>query len=244
MKQTILILGATSDIARAIAHRYAREGFDILLAGRQTKPLESDASDLNIRYGVSVKTLEFDAENYLSHENFCKDLPVLPEIVFCVFGYLGDQKAAETNWEMAHRITSVNYTGAVSVLSHLANIMESKGSGTIVGISSVAGDRGRASNYFYGSAKAGFSSFLSGLRNRLAKKGVHVLTVKPGYVNTAMTAGMTLPGPLTSQPEAVAQAIFVAVKKKKNILYVSGVWRIIMLIIMHIPEFVFKKMSL
>lgn len=244
MKQTILILGATSDIARAIAHRYAREGFDILLAGRQAERLESDASDLNIRYGVTVKTLEFDAENYLSHENFCNNLPTLPEIVFCVFGFLGDQKAAETNWEMAHHITSVNYTGAVSVLSHLANLMEAKGSGTVVGISSVAGDRGRASNYFYGSAKAGFSAFLSGLRNRLAKKGVHVLTAKPGYVNTAMTAGMNLPGPLTSEPEAVANALFSAVKKKKNVVYISGVWRLIMLIIRNIPEFVFKKLKL
>ncbi|MEZ4829690.1 MAG: SDR family oxidoreductase [Bacteroidia bacterium] len=244
MKQNILILGATSDIARAIAHRYAREGAVIFLAARDAQKVEADAADIRIRYQVAVTTLPFDAEDFDSHADFCTRLPAIPDVVFCVFGYLGDQKTAEKDAVMALRIANVNYTGAVSVLSLIANMLEEKGSGTIVGISSVAGERGRASNYFYGSAKAGFTAFLSGLRNRLSHKGIHVLTVKPGYVNTAMTAGMQLPGPLTSQPDAVAQAVYTAVKKKKNVIYVSGVWRIIMLIIRNIPEFIFKKLKL
>ncbi|MDX2247388.1 MAG: SDR family oxidoreductase [Bacteroidia bacterium] len=244
MKQTILILGATSDIARAIAHRYAREGSAIQLAARDSGRLEKETADLNIRYGTEVTTWEFDAEAYETHGSFCEKLPVLPDVVFCVFGFMSDQKVAEKDFDAAHRMLRINYTGAVSILSHLANLMETRGSGTIVGISSVAGDRGRASNYFYGSAKAGFTAFLSGLRNRLAAKGVQVITAKPGYVNTAMTAGMNLPGPLTSEPEAVANALFSAVKKKKNVVYISGVWRLIMLIIRNIPEFVFKKLKL
>ncbi|MCL4128207.1 UNVERIFIED_CONTAM: hypothetical protein GTU68_062310 [Idotea baltica] len=122
--------------------------------------------------------------------------------------------------------------------------MENRKEGTIVGISSVAGERGRASNYLYGSAKAGFTSFLSGLRNRLAGKGVHVLTVKPGFVDTAMTEGLDLPGPLTAQPQQVARAVFKAVGKKKNTLYTLWMWRYVMLIIRNIPEAIFKKLSL
>ena len=244
MSQTVLILGAHSDIARAIARQYARQGYRLQLAARNPKRLEGDITDLKIRYDAEAQAYEFDALAYHDHNTFYEQLHPKPEIAICVFGYLGKQEDAEQNWEEAGKMLETNFLGAASILHHVAADMEQKKEGTIVGISSVAGDRGRASNYYYGSAKAGFSAYLSGLRNRLSSSGVHVLTVKPGYVRTAMTEGMSLPGPLTANPDQVAREIVAAVRKKKNVLYTKGIWRWIMLLIRHIPEFIFKKMSL
>lgn len=244
MNPYICILGANSDIARALAHEYAQKGYSIYLAARDVSRLAADVQDLNIRYSATAQALEFDATKYDSHAAFYAGLSPQPEIVICVFGYLGEQEEAQESWEEAHRILATNFTGAVSILNHAANAMEKRGSGKLVGISSVAGDRGRASNYLYGSAKAGFSAYLSGLRNRLAKKGVHVLTVKPGFVDTAMTEGLDLPPLLTAKPEQVARDIFRATKRNKNVLYTKWMWRYVMLIIRNIPEFVFKRLSL
>ena len=241
MAESVLILGAKSDIARAIAHQFAAKGYNLILAARNSERLQSDVSDLQIRYGRDAKILEFDALDYDSHESFYQAISPKPDVVFCVFGLLGDQAKAEHDWAHAQEIINVNYQGALSILHHVANDMEERKKGIIVGISSVAGERGRASNYFYGSAKAGFTAFLSGLRNRLAKKGVHVLTVKPGFVDTAMTEGMNTPAPLTAKPEAVAKAVYKAVRSKRNVLYTKGTWRHIMLIIRNIPEFIFQK---
>ena len=146
--------------------------------------------------------------------------------------------------DLRNKVLRTNYEGPINILSDFANIYEDQGNGTIVGISSVAGERGRSSNYIYGSAKAGFTAFLSGLRNRLTKKNVHVLTVIPGTVHTKMTFGLKLPKFFTSSPDQVAEDIYVAVKKKKNIIYTMGIWRLIMFIIKCIPEEIFKKKSL
>jgi short-subunit dehydrogenase len=155
-----------------------------------------------------------------------------------------DQKEAEKDWNLAYQMFSVNYVGAASILEIAAADMEKQGKGTIIGISSVAGDRGRGSNYLYGSAKAGFTAYLSGLRNRLFSSGVHVLTVKPGFVYTAMTAHLPLPKPLTAQPHQVAKDIFRAAQKQKNVIYTLWMWRYVMMIIRNIPEFIFKKLKL
>ncbi len=138
----------------------------------------------------------------------CSNCPKLPDVAVCVVGLLGEQRENETDLDAAVRVMRTNYEGPATILSVIANLFEARGSGTIVGVSSVAGDRGRATNYVYGSAKAGFTAFLSGLRNRLAKKGVHVVTVKPGFVATRMTEGMKLPPALTATPEAVADQVF------------------------------------
>lgn len=240
----VLILGAKSDIARALAHEYAKNGYNLYLAARDTTALESDAKDIAIRYQVEVKTLAFDALAFDSHKGFYAALSPKPEIVICVFGLMFEQKDAEQNWDLAKQTMEVNYVGAVSILEQAAADMEARKSGTIIGISSVAGDRGRASNYLYGSAKAGFTAYLSGLRNRLAKNNVHVLTVKPGFVRTAMTAHLPLPAPVTAQPNQVAKSVFRAAKNKKNVLYTLWMWKWIMLIIRNIPEFIFKKLKL
>jgi short-subunit dehydrogenase len=157
---------------------------------------------------------------------------------------LGVQTLSQTHPEFAETVMRTNYLGPALLLDRLAALMEERGSGTIIGISSVAGNRGRASNYCYGSAKAGFTAYLSGLRNRLAKKGVHVITVKPGFVHTRMTEGMKLPALLTAEPEEVATRVLKADAHRCNTVYVRPVWRLIMLVIAHLPEFIFKRLSL
>jgi len=164
--------------------------------------------------------------------------------VLCVFGYLGDNVKGMKDFKEAERIIDVNYKGAVSILNIVANDFMAKKSGWIAAISSVAGDRGRQSNFLYGSAKAGLTAYLSGLRNLASKHGVQVLTIKPGFVNTKMTRGMDLPKKLMAEPEDVAESIYKAWKKKKDVLYTKWIWRYIMLIIIHIPERIFKKLSL
>jgi len=242
--RTTLILGAGSDMAKAIAHRFARAGDQLLLAARRPDELSENAKDLQIRYQTNVHILEFDALDYESHKSFYASLPERPDVTVCVFGYLGDQEKARHEFEEASRILHTNFTGAVSILNIIADDYEKHGEGSMIGISSVAGDRGRQSNYIYGSAKAGFSAYLSGLRNRLSKSGVQVLTVKPGFVATSMTEGLDLPGAITATPEEAAEDIFKAFEKQCNVLYTMWMWRYIMCGIRSIPEFVFKKLSL
>src|SRR6202012_2979088 len=187
---SVLLLGAGSDMATALARKFASTGHEVLLAARNAHRLEPLRSDLAIRYGVTATLLEFDARAFDRHASFWSDLPVKPDITICIFGYLGDETVAEADWKECLNILEVNYVGAVSILNIVANDYIGRKKGTIVGISSVAGERGRQSNYLYGSAKAGFTAYLSGLRNRLFHKGLHVLSVQPGFVYTRMTEGM------------------------------------------------------
>jgi decaprenylphospho-beta-D-erythro-pentofuranosid-2-ulose 2-reductase len=241
---TILLLGATSDMAIAIARKFASAGHSIQLAARNAERLRPLQTDLAIRYDVPCTLHEFDAENPAGHAAFFSSLPTRPDITITIFGYLGDQLKAESDWQECQRILQVNYIGAVSILNIIANEYAGLGAGTIAGISSVAGERGRQSNYFYGSAKAGFTAYLSGLRNRLFHKKVHVLTVQPGFVYTKMTENMPLPKLLTATPQQVAGSVFNAIEKKKNVVYIKWFWRWIMLIIKSIPESIFKKLKL
>jgi decaprenylphospho-beta-D-erythro-pentofuranosid-2-ulose 2-reductase len=242
--RSILILGATSDIAAGIAARFARENFTLLLAGRDTDHLDRILRDVAVRENGDGKVVHFDALDFASHKAFYQALDPPPDVCACVFGYLGDQSEAESNWTESSHIIDVNYKGAVSILNIVAEDFAKKGAGSIIGISSVAGDRGRQSNFIYGSAKAAFTAYLSGLRNKLFTKGVHVATVKPGFVDTRMTEDLDLPGPLTATPEQVAEAAFQAIEKKRDVVYVLPAWRIIMTIITVLPEFVFKRLKL
>ncbi len=240
----VLILAARSDIARAVAHRFAKAGYDIQLAARQVAGLAADQADLGLRYNVNVTVHEFDALDTASHGAFLYSLPILPDVAVCAVGNIGTQSENEQDVQAAALVLRSNFEGPASVMAELANRFEARGSGVLVGISSVAGERGRATNYVYGSAKAGFTAFLSGLRNRLAKRGVHVLTVLPGFVATRMTEGMDLPAKLTASPAEVAEAVFRAVLRKRDVVYVKSVWWLIMLIIRSIPERIFKRLSL
>jgi len=242
---SILIIGAKSDIAVAVAREYASHGYDIYLAGRGVDDLNLIANDLELRnQGIKAKGVELDILDFDSHKSFYENLPSKIDGVISAVGYLGDQIKAQNDFNEAKKIIDTNYTGVVSILNIIANDFIKRKSGFIVGISSVAGDRGRASNYIYGSAKAALSAYLSGLRNRAYKSSVHVMSVLPGFVDTKMTAGMDLPEKLTAKPEAVAKDIYNSQQKKKNIIYTKSIWRVVMGIIKMIPEWQFKKMSI
>jgi len=242
--KNVLILGATSDMAQAIGRKYATAGYSLTLAARNAEMLEAVAGDLAVRSGADIQSVPFDALDFSGHQNFYDTLENKPDIVMACFGYMGDQDEARVSLDEVRKTIDINFTGMVSILNIAAADFEQQGEGSIVAISSVAGDRGRQSNYIYGSAKAGLTAYLSGLRNRLAKKGVHVMTVKPGFARTKMTENLDLPGVLTASPEQIADAIYKGLEKKRNTVYVLWMWRCIMLIIRHIPEFIYKKMSL
>jgi short-subunit dehydrogenase len=241
---TILILGATSDIGRAVARQFAHKQFNIHLAARDPLKLSAFQTDLNIRFNIRCLTHSFDAVDFTSHKLFYHTLDPKPDIAICVFGYMNENELVINDPDETLRTINTNYTGAVSILNIIAADYALQKKGCIVGISSVAGERGRQSNYIYGSAKAGFTAYLSGLRNKLYDKGVHVVTVLPGFVHTKMTEHLNLPELLTVQPEDVARSIYIAVKKKKNIIYVKWFWKWIMCIIKLIPESIFKRKKL
>lgn len=240
----ILIVGAKSDIAKAVARTYAEAGHNLYLAARQSSELNEFASDVAIKTQKEVQCLDLDILDYGSHRTFYDNLPEKPSGIITAVGYLGDQEKSQGDFEEAKIIIDTNYTGLVGFINIVANDFEARKSGFIVGISSVAGDRGRKSNYTYGSAKAAFTAYLSGLRNRLHEANVQVLTVKPGFVATQMTEGLDLPTKLTAQPEEVAKDIYKAQLKGKNVVYTKWMWKWIMFIIKSIPEWQFKKMSI
>lgn len=243
MPNTLLVLGATSDIGIATARRFAEAGYNVILAARDPNAVAANCKDLAIRHNVEATTARFDAEDTASHAEFYRSLAVEPDVVLYAAGVLGG-KPDDADTDDIRRIMDVNLTGAASILNIAAAAMERRGSGTIIGISSVAGDRGRASNYLYGAAKAGFTAFLAGLRHRLTGKSVHVVTVKPGFVATKMTDGMDLPKPLTADTKGLANAIFKASERKKRTIYYLPAWRLIMWVIREVPEFIFVKTKL
>lgn len=239
-----LVLGARSGIAWAVTRLFAREGFAIYLAGRDMAELEKDAADLGLRFEIPVRAVAFDALDYDGHRGLYEGLEPRPDGVLCAVGYLGDQQKARRDAGEARRVLETNFNGCVSILDIVADDFETRGYGFIIGLSSVAGDRGRAGNLLYGSAKAGFSAYLSGLRNRLSPTGARVLTVKPGFVKTAMTEGLELPGFLSATPEQAALDIFRAWRKNKDVVYTRWFWKWIMKIIVSIPERIFKRLRL
>ncbi len=243
MKQA-LILGGNSDMGRAIASKFARNGWSIVLAGRNKEYLDRIASDIRIRTDQDVRVSYFDAIDFRSHKLFYQNISPPPELCVCAFGYLGSQDVAQLEWNETERIIDVNFKGTVSILNIVAEDFAQRKKGVIIGISSVAGDRGRQGNYIYGSAKAGLTAYLSGLRNSLYRKGVHVITVKPGFVKTKMTQHLNLPPLLTTEPENVAKAVYTAYLKKQHVVYILKVWKYIMKAIGLIPEWLFKKTRL
>ncbi len=240
----LLIIGAKSDIAVSVAKAYAAEGYNLYLAAKNSASMKEFASDLQIRYDRKVSIFELDVLDTDTHQSFYDKLNPAPDGVLLAAGYLGDHELACKDFEETARILDTNYRGCVSMLNIIANDFEKRKAGFIAVISSVAGDRGRQSNYYYGSAKAALSAYLSGLRNRLTEAGVQVITIKPGFVRTRMTEGMDLPPLLTAQPDEVAGDILSAQKKGKDIIYSKWLWRYIMFVIRIIPERIFKKLKL
>lgn len=245
MSQIWVILGASSAMARALSRELAADGAQLLLAGRDMADLERGAADCQQRGADLAEAIKFDARNPASYQSIYERVSDLNgSLNVAVFvGSMPEQSAIDTDPKLIAPTVTDSFTGPAEFLQGFVPLMEERGNGTVVGVSSVAGDRGRIGNYVYGAAKAGFATYLAGLRNRLTQAGGHVVTVKPGFVDTNMTWG--LPGMfLVASPENVAQDILKAVKKRKNTIYTPFFWRYIMLIIRHIPEAIFKKMSI
>lgn len=236
----VLILGARSDIGRALAKRYAANGSEVILAARGD--MSADASDLALRTGAKVSSVSFDVTDGKA-DAFFESLRPVPGTVIMVVGLLGNQAEATSNDTMAGMVMETNYNGPSRYLLAAARHMAGVPDACIIGISSVAGDRGRASNFVYGSAKAGFTALLSGLRASNVATGIHVMTVKPGFVKTRMTAGMKLPSLLTTTPEKVAEVIIKAQSKNLDVVYISYIWNFIMKLIKILPEFFFKRLK-
>jgi short-subunit dehydrogenase len=240
----LLILGANSDVARETARVFAKNGWNIYLASRDLQQLEGETTHMKIAFGVETKSVYFDALAFDTHKTFYDALNPKPNGVLLAFGLLGNQADQQANFLSAKEAIDANYLGAVSMLEIVASDFELRKSGFIVAISSVAGDRGRKSNYIYGSSKAALSAYLSGLRHRLFAYNVNVLAVKPGFIKTKMTEHIPLPEKLTATANEVAVAIWRGVKKRKSVIYVKPIWKLIMFIVVHLPEPIFKRTKL
>jgi decaprenylphospho-beta-D-erythro-pentofuranosid-2-ulose 2-reductase len=244
--QKVLIIGAASAIAEATARIYASRGAKLFLVARNAQKLKDLAADLKVRGAADVATETLDVNHTAQHplvlDQAWAFLHTI-DVVLLAHGTLPSQPACEASVETALAEFATNATSTLALLTPIANRMEAQHQGTIAVISSVAGDRGRASNYLYGSAKAAVSSFLSGLRQRLEKQGVNVLTIKPGFVDTPMTRDFKK-GALWAKPQSIAQGIVRAIDRHKAVVYLPWFWSIIMLIIKHIPEFLFKRIKL
>jgi decaprenylphospho-beta-D-erythro-pentofuranosid-2-ulose 2-reductase len=244
----IVFFGATSAIATACARRWAGEGAAFVLFARDPEKLGQVAADLRARGAAKTEPHPFSATDYSAHteliELAANSLGGEIDIALIAYGTLPDQKACEQNSALAAQAIAVNATSVIALTTAIANRMEKQGAGTLAVISSVAGDRGRASNYVYGSAKAAVSTFCDGLRARVAKFGVHVVTIKPGFVATPMTKGLPLPAALTATPDQVAADIVKAVARRKATLYTPRFWSLIMFVIRALPEPIFKRLNL
>jgi short-subunit dehydrogenase len=243
----ILIIGATSAIAEAAARIFAARGDALFLVARNAEHLRAVVADLNIRGAARADSATLDVTDFAAHEAVIekaeRDLGGI-DIALIAHGTLTDQARCEQSVDVMRREFDVNALSTLALLTALANRMEARHGGTLAVISSVAGDRGRQSNYVYGAAKAAVSAFLGGLRQRLAKSGVTVLTIKPGFVDTPMTAGIANKGALWAQPDGIAAGIVQAIDRRRNIVYLPWFWRWIMLIIRQIPEALFKRLKL
>lgn len=241
----MIVLGSTSEVAQAFVEKALQEGEKyerIYLFTSNKEATERFAKHIDVKFLQQSEIIELDLTKEINYFDFDH---VNSNVLFCATGYLGEStEDGLYDNKNTERIIDINYSKLVPVMNYFAQKFESKRSGTIIGLSSVAGDRGRQSNFIYGSAKAAFTAYLSGLRNYLFERKVHVLTVKPGFMATKMTEGLPLNPKLTATPKQAAECIYKAFKKQKNVAYVLPIWGVIMMIIRNIPEFIFKKLKL
>jgi decaprenylphospho-beta-D-erythro-pentofuranosid-2-ulose 2-reductase len=242
----ILVLGATSGIAEATCRIWATQGASLFLVARNAEKLEAVAADLRTRGASYVGTAIADLDDTDKHPallaHAVNSLTGM-DVAYLAHGILGDQEDAQEDFNVAAQILYTNLIAPISLLTWLANFCVQRHAGTLAVLSSVAGDRGRKSNYVYGSSKAGLSAFVAGLRNRVDREGVTVLTIKPGPTRTAMTAAMPKSEKF-ADADSVAESIVKAIDKRRDVLYVPFQWQPIMFIIRNIPERIFKKLNL
>jgi len=242
----ILIIGATSAIAEATARRFAHNGDRLYLVARNQERLVAMAGDLQTRGAAQVETMVLDANDTTKHADLIRQAETTMgglDTILVAHGTLSDQKACEASFDETLKELQTNCLSVISLLTHVANRFEEQKRGTIVVISSVAGDRGRQSNYVYGTAKAAVTTFLQGLRNRLYRSGVAVITIKPGFVDTPMTTSFRK-GALWASADQIGDGIYRAIQRKMDVVYLPWFWKFIMVVIRLIPENFFKKMNL
>ncbi|MGC2162386.1 MAG: SDR family oxidoreductase [Silvibacterium sp.] len=241
----VLALGATSAIGEATLRLLAERGARFYLVARSQEKLDAVSADLRTRGATGVATHVMDLDDTAAHPAMlaaaAHSLGTI-ELALLAHGVLGDQKEAEASYPAAEAVLRTNFLSAVSLITWLANYFESMGQGTLAVISSVAGDRGRKSNYVYGASKGALNIFLDGVRNRIDRAGVQVLTIKPGFVATPMTAHLAQ-GPLFARPSQVAQGIVRAIEKRRDVVYLPAFWAVILLILRMIPRKIFKKLN-
>ena len=240
MNPSVLILGAKGDIAKEIAKVYASNGYDLILSGRKILELEEFARDLR-RFSVVVELKELDITHLNTFPDFISKLKNFPKGIIIGTGFNPTNYEACSNQDKFMEVINVNYIGPVAFINSIKDKMKQ---GFIIGISSVAGERGRKKNFIYGSAKSGFSTYLSGLRQELYSDSVNIITVHPGFVKTKMTKNIKTISFLTTTPDKVALDIFKGQQAKKDIIYTKFYWKYIMIIIKLIPESIFKKLDL
>lgn len=243
----ILIVGAVSAIAMACARQWAAQGSEFFLVARNQEKLQQTAADLLARGASGVTVHLMDATDLEKHSTMlesCTDALHQIDIVLIAHGTLPDQKACESDVDLTLREFANNATSVISLMTILGNQLEKQRCGTLAVISSVAGDRGRPSNYVYGTAKAAVSTFCEGIRSRLFKVGVHVIDIRPGFVDTPMTQGLPLPSMLVVKPEQVAQKIVKGIEDKVDVLYAPAFWRLIMMVIKMVPRLIFKRINI
>lgn len=249
MHENVVVVGATSGIARALIAELAGRGCGLVLAGRNIEELERCAADLRVRFQGPAAVERFEAENFDDYHSFWARCAVhcqngIDGVVVC-HGYLPEQPQAQQSFVELRKSFDVNFLSPAALLEIAAAYFVQRGKGYIAAISSVAGDRGRQSNYLYGAPKAGLSAYLQGLRNRLHPHGIAVLTIKPGFVATRMTEGRINPNsPLVAKPERVARQIDRAIRRRRNVLYTPPIWRVIMTVVCALPEAIFKRLKL
>lgn len=243
--KAIAIIGATSAIAQGIARLYAKEGARFMLVARNQYKVAVVASDLRSRGASDVSVFIADLKHVSQHDAIVaaasKELKTI-DVVLIAHGVLKEQSELESDIESTVDLFDVNATSMISLAHRFGLALERQGSGTLVGLSSVAGERGRKSNYAYGAAKAALTAFLSGMRGRYLGSGVTVITVKPGPVDTPMTVGRTMP--LMASVDRVSRDIKHGIERKKLVIYTPGIWRFIMFVLRAIPESIFQRLSI
>ena len=240
----VLIIGAKCELGLELASLYARDNYNIYLAGRSITDLQEESDNLEKKYKVKSVLCELDVTDYESHQRFYESLEIKPTGVIYVAGYYPDIALSMSKWPETFKTIEINYLGCMSIFNIVANHFIKDRRGFIIAVSSVSGIRGRAKNYIYGSSKAGLIVYLSGLRNRLDKYNINVLTVISGYLSSANNLKKDHPSFLVTPSKKLANDIFNAQQRNKNIIYSSSIWRVIMFIIEIIPEFIFKKLKI
>lgn len=241
----MIVLGSNSEVAQAFVEKMLKEKNKfktIYLFTSNVATTKKFAQHIDVKYSQFSKIIEVDLLNPIDYSQL-EDVD--SDLLFCATGFLGkDTEEGLYDEKNTENIININYAKLVPLINFFAHKMERKRKGEIIALSSVAGERGRQSNFIYGSAKAGFTAYLAGLRNYLFHKKVHVLTIKPGFMATKMTEGLPLNPKLTATPEQAANTIYKAHKNKKNVAYVLPIWALIMLIIRNVPEFIFKRLKM